>query len=113
MQDLRSHRHLVVRESGTQRATRPVIEATQRWTVGHMTTSIQAALEGYGYAWFPEEKIRDELAAGTLKSLPLRDGGDRYGQLYLVFADRDAAGPGALRLAQIIRERTAAACEKH
>ena len=113
MQDLRAHRHLVVRESGTTRATRPVIEATQRWTVGHMATSIQAALKGYGYAWFPEEKIRDELAAGTLKPLPLREGGDRYGQLYLVFADRDSAGPGALRLAQIIRERTAATCEKH
>jgi DNA-binding transcriptional LysR family regulator len=78
-----------------------------------MATSIQAALKGYGYAWFPEEKIRDELAAGTLKLLPLREGGERYGQLYLVFADRDAAGPGALRLAQIIREQTAQTCKKH
>ena len=113
MQDLRAHRHLVVRESGTTRNARTVIEAAQRWTVGHMATSMQAALKGYGYAWFPEEKILEELAAGTLKPLPMREGGERYGQLYLVFADRDAAGPGALRLAQIIRERTAAACEKH
>ncbi len=113
MRDLRSHRHLLIRESGSTRTTRPLIEATQRWTVGHMATSIQAAMKGFGYAWFPEEKIRDELAAGTLKPLPLREGGDRYGQLYLVFADRDAAGPGALRLAQIIREQTAETCRNH
>ena len=113
MQDLRAHRHLVVRESGTTRNARTVIEAVQRWTVGHMATSMQAALKGYGYAWFPEEKILEELTAGTLKPLPMRDGGERYGQLYLVFADRDAAGPGTLRLAEIIRERTAATCEKH
>jgi DNA-binding transcriptional LysR family regulator len=74
---------------------------------------MQAAIKGYGYAWFPEEKILEELTAGALKPLPMRDGGERYGQLYLVFADRDAAGPGTLRLAQIIRERTAATCEKH
>jgi len=113
MQDLRAERQLVVRESGSTRAYRTLIDSSQRWTVGHMATSIQAAILGYGYAWFPEEKIRDELAAGTLKPLPLRDGGDRYGQLYLVFADRDAAGPGALRLAQIIRERVAQTCAKH
>ena len=35
----------------------------------------------------------------------LREGGERWGELYLVFADRDYAGPGALRLAQIIREQ--------
>ena len=35
-------------------------------------------------------------------------GGERWGNLYLVFADRDYAGPGALRLAEIIRESRAA-----
>ena len=35
----------------------------------------------------------------------------RWGELYLVFADRDYAGPGALRLAEIIRERVAEQCK--
>jgi len=35
------------------------------------------------------------------------------GQLYLIFADREGAGPGLLRLAQIIREEIATACSKH
>jgi DNA-binding transcriptional LysR family regulator len=110
MQDLRAHRHLVVRESDARRATRPRLEATQRWTLTHMTSSIGAASRGYGYGWYPEYRIRDEIAAGTLKPLPLRDGGENVAQMYLIFADRDAAGPGTLRLAKILREATDAAC---
>jgi DNA-binding transcriptional LysR family regulator len=91
--DLRAHRQLVVRESGTKRATRPSVEATQRWTLSHMATSIGATSMGYGFAWLPEEKIRAEL--------------------YLIFADRDAAGPGTLRLVAIIREAVAKECSRH
>jgi DNA-binding transcriptional LysR family regulator len=110
--DLRAHRQLVVRETGARRATRTFIEAAQRWTVSNMSTSIIAARSGYGYAWLPEYKIRDELAAGTLKPLPLREGAERFAELYLVFADRDAAGPGTQRLADIIRQKAAAECSK-
>src|SRR6185369_4283430 len=104
MQDLRSHRHLVVRETSARREARPSVESPQRWTVSNMATSIEAVRSGYGYAWLPEEKLRDQFATGTLKQLPLREGGERFAQLYLVFADRDHAGPATLRLAQIIRE---------
>ena len=58
--------------------------------------------------WFgdpPEETIREEeLHAGQLKSLPLAEGGERKGFLYLMYADRDSAGPDVLRLAEILRE---------
>ena len=110
MRDLRAHRQILVRESGSQRTTRPSLEATQRWTVSHMTTSIEAVRAGYGYAWLPEEKIRDDLAAGRLKPVPLREDGARFAQLYLAFSDRDAAGPGTLRLAEIIREAVKNEC---
>lgn len=113
LQDLRIHRHMVVRESGAQRATRPSMEALQRWTVSHMATSIEAARTGYGFAWLPEEKIRNELADGALKPLPLREGGERYVELYLILADPDYAGPGTRRLAQIIREAVAKECPRH
>lgn len=112
LKDLRAHRQLVVRETGGDRSTRTSVEATQRWTVSNMSTSIIAARSGHGYAWLPEYKIRDELEAGTLKPLPLREGGERYVELYLVYADRDAAGPGTLRLAQIIRESVSVECSK-
>jgi hypothetical protein len=58
----------------------------------------------------PEDKIRSELAERALKVLPLRGGRERMLQLYLVFADRDAAGPGTLRLAEIIRTDVTKAC---
>jgi DNA-binding transcriptional LysR family regulator len=110
--DLRAHRQLVVRETGARRATRTFVEAAQRWTVSNMSTSIIAARSGYGYAWLPEYKIRDELAAGSLKALPLREGAERFAELYLVFADRDAAGPGTQRLAAIIRQKAADECSR-
>jgi len=113
VQDLRVHRQLVVRETGLRRETRSSVDATQRWTVSYMATSIEAARSGYGFAWLPEEKLREQLAAGTLKPLPLREGGERFAQLYLIFADRDHAGPATLRLAEIIREQVAKECRQH
>ena len=110
MRDLRAHRQLVVRETGEQRPTKAWIEATQRWTVSHTSTGIFAATMGFGYGWYPEERIRGELQRGALKLLPLREGAERLGELYLVFADRDNAGPGTLRLAQIIAEQVAVEC---
>jgi DNA-binding transcriptional LysR family regulator len=110
LQDLRAQRQLVVRESGTRRATQTWIDASQRWTVSHMATSLEAVRSGYGYAWFPEEMIRAELTAGSLKALALREGGERYAQLYLVYADREGAGPGVLRLADILRDTVKSEC---
>ena len=109
--DLRNHRHIVVRDSGAARDPGQVShDAKQRWVVSQMSTSIQAVAMGHGFAWFPEEKITEELAAGRLKALPLRDGAERRLTLYLIFADRDYAGPGLLRLAEILRETAAATC---
>jgi DNA-binding transcriptional LysR family regulator len=108
--DLRVHRQLVVRESGAERRTRLLVEATQRWTVSHMATSIHAVRLGYGYAWLAEEKIGEELRNAALEPLPLREGPERYAQLYLVFGNRELAGPGALRLAALIREAVSQLC---
>jgi DNA-binding transcriptional LysR family regulator len=112
LHDLRKHRHLIIRDTGSQRRSGSWLGAEQSWTVSQKATSIHAAVMGLGFAWFPEETVRDELERGLLKPLPLRDGGERFGDLYLVFADRDYAGPGALRLAQIIRENVAEQCRK-
>lgn len=114
LQDLKLHRHLVVRDSGVRRTgNATTVDVEQRWTVSSMSTSILAARSGYGFAWYPEEKIREELAAGTLKPLPLRDGAERWVDIYLIFADRDSAGPGTLKLAEIIRETVKADCVTH
>ena len=108
--DLREHRHLLIRDSGIQRTDTGDWLNEQRWTVSHKATSIRAAVMGLGYAWYPEDSIREELERGSLKPLPLREGAERHASLYLIFADRDAAGPGTQRLAQILREEVQRAC---
>ena len=110
LDDLRGHRHLVIRDSGIQRSRSAGWLNEQRWTVSHKATSIHAVAHGYGYAWFPEEAIRGELERGALVPVPLREGAEKHGSLHLVFPDRDAAGPGALRLAEIIRKQVAEGC---
>jgi DNA-binding transcriptional LysR family regulator len=110
LEDLRRHRHLVIRDSGVQPARTGGWLNELRWTVSHKATSIRAAVMGLGYAWYPEDSIREELDRGALKPLPLREGGERLATLYLVFADREAAGPGTRRLADIIRDEVRRAC---
>jgi DNA-binding transcriptional LysR family regulator len=111
LEDLRRHRHIVIRDSGEQRVRSAGWINELRWTVSNKATSIHAVGLGLGYAWFPEDSVRGELERGVLKPLPLRDGAEKSGTLYLTFADREAAGPGTLRLAQIIRETVARECK--
>jgi DNA-binding transcriptional LysR family regulator len=113
LQDLRKHRHLLIRDTGSQRSTTTWLGAEQRWTVSQKATSIRAATLGLGFTWLPEETIRSELEQGLLKILPMREGGERWAELYLVYADRDYAGPGVQRLAAILRERVQRQCREH
>jgi len=112
LEDLRQHRHIVIRDSGIQRKRSAGFLNEERWTVSNKATSLHAVLLGYGYAWFPEEAIRGELERGALLPVALREGSVRQGLLYLVFADRDAAGPGVLRVAEIIRTKVKEECAR-
>jgi DNA-binding transcriptional LysR family regulator len=110
LDDLRQHRHLVIRDSGAQRSRSDGWLNEKRWTVTHKATSIRAACMGLGYAWYPEESIREELDSGALVPLPLDQGRERYVTLYVVHADRDTAGPGVRRLCELLRQRVAETC---
>lgn len=107
-EDLRAHRQLVIRDSALKdRVDSGWLGSEQRWTVSHISTSIKAVSSGLGFAWLPEAKISRELADGRLKPLKLEQGAERNVELYLVFADQDYAGPGVLRLAELIRQNVA------
>lgn len=108
LDDLRKHNQLIVRDSGVRRATSAPLEVSEsRWTVSHMATSIRATCMGLGFAWYPRESIRAELESGKMKPLPLQQGAEHWTTLYLVFANPDLAGPGAQKLAEIIRKTVA------
>lgn len=107
-QDLRRHRQLVIRDSGLRRVRDAGwLGAERRWTVSYKATSIRAARLGLGFAWYPVDMIREELDSGALRPLDLREGGERYVELYLIFPDPDYAGRGARRLAEILRRAAA------
>lgn len=110
LEDLRGHRHIVIRDSGEQRVRSAGWLNELRLTVSNKATAIHAVATGMGYAWYPEDSVRGELERGALKPLPLREGAEKSGTMYLIFADREAAGPGTLRLAQIVREGVAREC---
>lgn len=99
--DLRKHRQLVVRDSGSRNINAGWLGADQRWTLSHLHTSIHAACLGLGYAWYPEPKIRQQLEQGRLKQLPLEEGWERFVQLNLTYSHGEFAGPAARRLGEL------------
>jgi DNA-binding transcriptional LysR family regulator len=108
--DLKPHRHLVIRDTGSKRVKAASVIANQRWTVSNKATSIRAAVMGLGFAWFSEDSIREELQAGQLKLLPMAEGAERYATLYLMHGGADRLGRGARRLAEIIRQTVRQHC---
>jgi DNA-binding transcriptional LysR family regulator len=114
LDDLRVQRHLVVRDSAQQhtRDGGGWFGADQRWTVSNKATQIAAACSGMGFAWFPEHAIRTELEQGRLKPLPLREGSERFAEIYLVFADPDFPSASAVRMAEILREDVQRLCQE-
>lgn len=111
-EDLRRYRQLVIRDSGSRRIDAGWLGAEQRWTVTNFATSIRAACQGMGFAWYPEDKISAELASGELKVLPLKEGKERFGELYLIYADREGAGPATRQLGDILRQKVATLCRQ-
>lgn len=96
LEDLKSYRQIVVRDSAHQKKhDEGWLGANQRWTVSHMRTSIDMIKQGLGFAWLPLTSMLDDLAQGRLKPLPLCSGASRKVNLHLLFLDADKLGPAA------------------
>lgn len=111
LRDLRKHRHVVVRDSGSQRSSKAQIEAEQRWVVSQLSTSVEAVCAGHGFAWLPEEQVHQGVEGGELKVLPLEGSAERRTEIYLVLSDPEFAGPGVRQLADCLRAAVRAECE--
>jgi DNA-binding transcriptional LysR family regulator len=104
LEDLRQHRQLVVRDSGSRNDDAGWLGADQRWTLSNVSTSIMAATKGIGYAWYPMTHAASAIEAGQLKPLQLEVGAERYADLYLILTDGELARPGVQKLAAMIKE---------
>lgn len=105
VRDLREHRHLLVRDTGSARTQRSAsVDIERRWVFSNFDSSIKACVNGAGFAWYPTARIHRLLQQGLLAPLPLEQGARREHTLYLVSADRDGLGQGARALAELLRQ---------
>lgn len=105
MQDLAQHRQIVVRDSAIHRRTDAGwLGAEQRWTVTHISTSIDMVCRGLGFAWLPMTRIAALVESGLLHELPLERGGRRPSTLYLTLADAAGTGPAVQRLSALLAQ---------
>lgn len=109
-QDLRLHRQLVVKDSGSQDMDAGWLGAEQRLTLSHIRTSIDAACRGLGYAWYPRLKIKEELDSGLLQPLTLEAGSKRQVQLHLIYAEGSYAGPAIRQFGEQLIDQIALLC---
>jgi DNA-binding transcriptional LysR family regulator len=109
LEDLKSYRQIVVRDSShlnkKERASEGWLEANQRWTVSHMHSSIDIITNGLGFAWLPLNLIKQQLSDGRLIPLKLDVGSERTTQLYTTLKDADCLGPVAQFFLTELRQR--------
>lgn len=101
LDDLRTARHIVVRDSAT-RSERDDgwLQASDFWTVSSMDISIALIERGLGFAWLPMTRVAESVQAGRLAPLPMKKLNDRHAELYLAQASDGTAGPIVTFLAE-------------
>lgn len=103
--ELKNHRQVVLRDSGTKREVDSGwLRSEQRWTVSHFSSSIKIIKSGLAFAFLPRNWIANELTAAELCPIPLSDNLTRHIPLYLLLADREAAGPATRALYALLME---------
>ena len=97
--ELRNMRQVVLRDTGTHREQDAGwLQAEQRWTVSHFSTSIKLLRSGLVFAFIPQNWIEDELAEGSLLRIPVEPGMDRVLQMNLMLSNHQASGPATKAL---------------
>ncbi|MBD1552806.1 LysR family transcriptional regulator [Pseudomonas typographi] len=103
--DLESQLQVVIRDSGHQQPRdEGWLGSEQRWTVGSLATAATFVGSGLGFAWLPRHIIERELAAGTLKPLPLEQGATRHPAFYLYANPDKPLGPATQILIDLLRQ---------
>lgn len=107
--ELRSMRQVVLGDTGTFREQDSGwLQADQRWTVSHFSTSIKLLRSGLVFAFLPQNWIEQELAEGSLQRIPLAPSMDRLLQVHMMLAENQAAGPATKALYETIFEKLSA-----
>lgn len=104
--ELRNMRQVVLRDTGTHREQDAGwLQAEQRWTVSHFSTSIKLLRSGLVFAFIPHNWIEEELAQGSLLRIPVEPSMDRVVQMNLMLSNQQACGPATQALHDIIVDK--------
>ena len=102
LDELVNYRQLVVRDSARKYSSEDGwLKAQARWTVSHVASSLALALQGCGYAWFPESLITPYLDSGQLIRLRLKEGAIRKMEIKLYTGVNVHEGSAAAQLAEL------------
>jgi len=111
--ELKKHRQLVVRDSGTKRRLDSGwLGAEQRWTVSSFEQSAELVKRNLAFAFLPEHKVAKQLAAGEIKRLSLAENTKQSIFCHLVYPDKESIGPAAQLLSDKLRQVCATASKK-
>lgn len=103
--ELRRHRQMVVRDSGTKREQNAGwLGSDQRWTVSHFASSIEAVLNNFAFAFLPKHRVKRYLENGQMVELQLKIGRERRIPLSLIQCEPQLAGPGTQALVKILND---------
>jgi len=101
--ELRSHRQVVLRDSGYRREQDAGwLGSEQRWTVSHFSTSLHIVRNGMAFAFMPRDWVAEDIAQGRLVILPLTMGANRIIPMYLMLASAEASGPATRKLGDLL-----------
>ena len=103
--ELKSFRQVVLRDSG-QRSQQDSgwLGAEQRWTVSHFSSSISVIKAGLAFGFLPLNWVQQDLEQNHLKEIEIRGGYSRSVPLYLMYANRELAGPASRALGEMLRK---------
>ncbi|WP_416305028.1 LysR family transcriptional regulator [Neptunicella sp. SCSIO 80796] len=92
--DMKQYRQIVIKDSGIKRQRDAGwLGSEQRWSFSHISSSIEAAKAGLGFANLPLDSIKHELHSGQLVPLNMASNIQRSVQLYLIKTAQTNTGP--------------------
>ena len=104
LDELKAHRQIVIRDSGTRQAKNSGwLGTSQRWTVSSTATALRMVEGGHGFAWLPEPVVRSRLASGHVRKAPLLHQSRREVALQIGYTEGRIQEPAVRALADIIR----------
>jgi len=102
--DLERETHVIVSDSGKKGIDAGWLGNVHRWTVTSLDSARKVISNGLGFGWLPEKEVEQAISNAELKPLPLKEGGTRKSNLYLVYANLQQVGPATEQLAQLLKQ---------